>query len=677
MKKNYFGGSIPAVLTAIALFAFVGGCGDSSESSAETNAAAESATTQSGVPAADAEKSAATESAPAEKSGATDKDKKSVAGTAETGKTPPRKFSELAVNGSVPAEGDISDVAALEILPETPIAASDALALTQTDKAFVVRGKEFVAIFSKTSGTLASLVYGKNAIITPGKGPKLNAFRAPTNNDAYAYRKWFAAGLFDLRHTVVGDPLVRLQPDGTVNLSFVVLTRGKNTGKLVGDPLIQNGNPCSGVPVDIELGTAPDEKALTFTTQQIWTVYPDGSIELAANIGSNHFNFDLPRLGYTFGIPAKFSQFTFYGRGPQETYSDRASGAFFGIYSGTVASQITKYTKPQETGNREGVRWCALTEGEGGAGAIFIASDEAFSAQALPVTALDLLFASNPFKLEEKIAKSAETTLNIDAGVRGLGGASCGPDTENAYKIFADPQEFGFIIRPVSAGASLIALANVAPAGTVPIAVVRDLSGNVSVSSKKKGEPILVSVNGAAPEEYSKMIPLKDGGKIFACFKNDPEINAEFTFPKIETPPLKVVYISSEEGGDEAATMLVDGKKETIWRSAHSVTQADFPHEIMFDLGSVKEISRIGYLPRQDESTQGDIKEFEIYACKELKDEKSWGRAVFDGEFSDDKKEKFVVFDTPIKARFIHFRAKSAHDGNIYAAGAEFTVYED
>lgn len=675
MKKKYFGSSIPAVLTALALFAFVGGCGDSSENSAGTDSAQDSAETQNGVPADAAQKSASAENASAENA---EKSAKSAAGTADAKKTPPpRKFSELAVNGSVPVEGEISDIAALEILPETLIAADDSLALSQTEKAFVVRGKDFVAIFSKASGTLASLVYGKNAIFTPGNGPKLNAFRAVTNNDAYAYRKWFAAGLFDLQHTVVGEPLVRLQSDGTVNLSFVVLTRGKNAGKLVGDPLIQYGNPCNGVPVEIELGDALGEKALTFTTQQIWTIYPDGSVELAANIGSNHFSFDLPRLGYSFGVPAKFSQFTFYGRGPQETYNDRASGAFFGIYSGTVASQITNYTKPQETGNREDVRWCALTDGDGGSGAIFIASDVSFSAQALPVTALDLLFASNPFKLEEKISKSVVTTVHIDAGVRGLGGASCGPDTENENKIFADPQEFGFIIRPVAAGTSLSALANVAPAGTVPIAVVRDLSGNVTVSSKKEGEPILVSVNGAAPEEYSKLIPLKDGGKIFACFKNDPAISAEFSFPKIETPPLKITYVSSEEGGDEAAAMLVDGKTDTIWRSAHSVTQANFPHEIMFDLGAVKKIARIGYLPRQDESTQGDIKEFELYACKELKDENSWGRAVFDGEFSEGKKEKFVVFDTPLEARFIHFRAKSAHDGNIYAAGAEFTVYED
>ncbi|MBP3302103.1 MAG: discoidin domain-containing protein [Opitutales bacterium] len=543
----------------------------------------------------------------------------------------------------------------------------------ETVSEILVQGTTFAAKFSKATGTLDSLIYAGKPVIVDGKGPKLNAFRAIVNNDGWAYRNWFRQGLFDMKHEVLGKPSVVQNADGTLTLSFLVRSQGKNAGELKGDPMIQYGSATNGIPTKIEIGRALGEDDLAFTTQQIWTVYPDGSIELAANITSNKPNFDLPRLGYTLDVPADFKNFVYYGRGPQENYADRESGAFIGIYASPVAKQITNYTKPQEMANHEDVRWCVLADSQG-EGVLFIASDGAFSAQALPVTALDLLFASNAFKLEEKVADSTATTLNLDVGVRGLGGASCGPDTEKRDKVFAAPTDFGFIIRPIHSGSDLIKLANVSPAGAVPISVTRNELGVVSVSSKKADAKILVSVNGAPETFYTGTIPFKNGGTISARFENQPGIKTEMSFPKIEKVRTQVVYASSENSGSEAAANLTDGDPSTMWHTAYSVTQADYPHEIDFDIGEVKKIKGVSYLPRQDGGLNGDVKGYEIYVSN---DGKTWGKALAKGDFSNDKAEKRVLFASPVDARYIRFRAMSSQTGTIYGAGAEFSVLEN
>lgn len=538
-----------------------------------------------------------------------------------------------------------------------------------------VSGTDFSAKFSEETGTLAELVYGGKNLIAYGNGPRLNAFRAIVNNDGWVYRKWFQDGLFDLKHEVVGSPVVIRSDDGTVTISVRVRSQGKFSGTLKGDPMFQYGNVINGIPVEITPGRELGEDDLAFTTQQVWTIYPDGSIELAANITSNKPETDLPRLGYTMDVPAEYSLFTYYGRGPQENHKDRKSGSFIGIYSAPVAEQIEAYAKPQETGNREDVRWCALRDGQG-AGALFIAREGSFAAQALPVTAADLLFAPNTYKLKEKIANSRATTLNLDAGVRGLGGASCGPDTENRDKVFAVPTDFGFIIRPVSADSDLSVLANVSPAGAVPISIVRDeATGVVSVLSRNADKKkILVSVDGRPAQECVGQIPFRDGGKISAWYADGSGARSEMTFPKIEKVRPKVIFASSQNSVREAAANLTDNDPATLWHTEYSVTQKDYPHWVDFDVGETRKIKGVSYLPRQDGSGNGDVKGYEIFVSA---DGKNWGKAIAAGEFSEGKAEKRVLFPAPVEARYVRFRALSAQRNEGYASGAEFSVLED
>ena len=60
-------------------------------------------------------------------------------------------------------------------------------------------------------------------------------------------------------------------------------------------------------------------------------------------------------------LPTALQNFEYYGRGPVNNYADRKTGQFIERHKGIVGKQDIMLPKPQSMGNREEVRWCALT----------------------------------------------------------------------------------------------------------------------------------------------------------------------------------------------------------------------------------------------------------------------------------------------------------------------------
>ncbi|MBP5487601.1 MAG: DUF4981 domain-containing protein, partial [Bacteroidales bacterium] len=69
----------------------------------------------------------------------------------------------------------------------------------------------------------------------------------------------------------------------------------------------------------------------------------------------------LPRFGVTLTLEGSFDHVSWYGRGPHASYEDRKSGAFIGLYEGSVWDQYFPYDRPQENGNKTDVRWMELS----------------------------------------------------------------------------------------------------------------------------------------------------------------------------------------------------------------------------------------------------------------------------------------------------------------------------
>ena len=483
--------------------------------------------------------------------------------------------------------------------------------LDKAAKRASITGENFQVSFDLNTGAIYSLKYGNQIIIKDGNGPKLDAYRAPTDNDAGIgyHNAWFKNGLYDLQHVVKSWTCIPNKKDGTYKLDFTVESQGKegcdvNYGNRDRDP-----ESCYNFEKNKRTLTDAD---LKFTSRQIYTIYKDGSIEMQSAIGANRSKVILPRIGYSMVLPSELNLYDYYGRGPVNNYNDRKTSQFIGLYHSPVAEQGIMLPKPQAQGNREEVRWCAVTNSQQ-QGVVFI-SDSTMSASALPWSQQELTLAAHPYQLP----KSSGTHLHLDAKVTGLGGASCGqggPLTPD--QVRSTPTTFGFIIRP---------------------AVKSELPNLVKVSAT--------------------------GRKMVKDIMQQMKQNQQNT-------GLQIAFASSQEPDEGDAAYLVDGDPSTIWHTMYSITLAKYPHWVDFDAGKQKMIRGFNYLARQDGSLNGCIKDYEIYVSN---DNKTWGEPVAKGSFEKTAKLQKVMFGKPVKARYVRLRALNEQSGQDYASGAEFTL---
>ena len=137
---------------------------------------------------------------------------------------------------------------------------------------------------------------------------------------------------------------------------------------------------------------------------------------------------DLARVGINFELDGDLSQLTYFGVGAHETMPDRKIGRV-GKYQSTVWNQYVPYVRPQENGGHNGVRWFELrgTNGKG----LRIDLNRPLQVSVTPFRAGELADAKHDVELKP----SGNTVVHIDAAHRGVGTASCGPDTTKSYII--------------------------------------------------------------------------------------------------------------------------------------------------------------------------------------------------------------------------------------------------
>lgn len=120
---------------------------------------------------------------------------------------------------------------------------------------------------------------------------------------------------------------------------------------------------------------------------------------------------------------------TWHGRGPWDNYPDRKVSAIVGVYASTVSEQYVPYIMPQEHGHKTDVRWLTLTDTRGRG--LRVSGDPLISFSASHFTKEDLFAAQHTYDLKPR----EEIILSLDFAQRGLGTASCGPDTLPEYRL--------------------------------------------------------------------------------------------------------------------------------------------------------------------------------------------------------------------------------------------------
>lgn len=93
--------------------------------------------------------------------------------------------------------------------------------------------------------------------------------------------------------------------------------------------------------------------------QVVYTITSKG-MEVDMQFFPNDALPEIPEVGLLFELPPDFENLTYLGAGPEENYIDRCNAAQIGLYNTTVTDLYTDYLKPQECGNRTGVRYATL-----------------------------------------------------------------------------------------------------------------------------------------------------------------------------------------------------------------------------------------------------------------------------------------------------------------------------
>lgn len=138
---------------------------------------------------------------------------------------------------------------------------------------------------------------------------------------------------------------------------------------------------------------------------------------------------DVPRVGVRFEVSALFDQLTWYGLGPDESYPDRKAAQTVGVWRSTVAEQYHAYVRPQEYGAHEDTRWLRLQRADGAG--IQMTLPKPLSVTVRPHHTADL----NAAETLAELRRRGPTEVHIDAAVRGLGTAACGPDTLPQFRV--------------------------------------------------------------------------------------------------------------------------------------------------------------------------------------------------------------------------------------------------
>ena len=213
----------------------------------------------------------------------------------------------------------------------------------------------------------------------------------------------------------------------------------KYAGKLAGTGIgeVKNHGKTVSVEMGFSVATSPECKGKIIFTVGSKGIHIDYTLKAEAGLP------EIPEISLVFPISREYERLEYLGRGPHENYIDRNEGAYIGLYKAAVKELFEPYQKPQEYGERTGVRRATVKKGDGSSPITFTAVGE-MEINLSPYTADDLERAPHIHELPES------DTLYFRAVARqmGVGGYdSWGSHTLDEYKNLTGREyKYGFTL---------------------------------------------------------------------------------------------------------------------------------------------------------------------------------------------------------------------------------------
>ncbi len=285
--------------------------------------------------------------------------------------------------------------------------------VTKTDDAVDVSGAGFSLSLDKKSGLLTSYKLDGTEIVNEGLSG--NFWRIPTDNDngwrmPNKSRVWNKASVNQTLSSFDVKPLSKQQ-------------------------------------VQITTVHTLANEAANFT--MVYTINGSGQVEVSSSLELLRKKLPvMPRVGLHMELAGDFSELTWFGRGPHESYADRKESAAVGKYQSKVSEQVHDYVKAQESGTKTDTRWVNITN-EQGLG-FKVTSAELFSFSAVPYNKFDLYDTKSIPKHSAEVPFKDATALRLDYRQIGVGGDdSWGATPYKQFMTSADNYKFSFTFTPI------------------------------------------------------------------------------------------------------------------------------------------------------------------------------------------------------------------------------------
>ena len=290
--------------------------------------------------------------------------------------------------------------------------------------------KSHVVTLPRKRTSRPTLVVGHDGLLTGdvvAASPELSLWRAPTDNDAEPSRAWRRWGLDRVERTTTTTTEL---PPGPARVD-----EGRTAAvEPAGSPEV------GGVRITTKW-TSGDGTVITHE-QHVRTL-GDGTVVVDEEVTIPDQFHDLPRVGTSFELLPGLDTVAWFGRGPHETYPDRRRAGWIGRHSLPVDEMAFPYICPQETGGRADVRWFTVTDADGHG--VRIDLDRPRQVSVTRHRAADLTEATH----HEELVRRPEAVVHLDAAHRGLGTASCGPDTLSRYLVRPGVHRWAWSIRSI------------------------------------------------------------------------------------------------------------------------------------------------------------------------------------------------------------------------------------
>lgn len=266
----------------------------------------------------------------------------------------------------------------------------------------IAEGEDFSYTVSKQTGSFVSIkIKGEEQLLEPAR---ISYFRAPTDNDRGIRPLWDRSNIWQGENF---DCVFSKVYNCTVD----------------GNKIIFNAS-AAGV-----------SRKPFFNYTLSYEFFADGKVktELGGQIKENVIW--LPRMGFEFKLPYEKDKFTYFGNGPLQSYCDMSHHGTVAYHESCADSEYVNYVRPQEMGNHTACK------------KLDIHSSLKFSADNMDICVLHYdTNALNKAEHTDELKKSDGTHVRVDYKVSGIGSNSCGPLTEDKYRLREKDISFKFVM---------------------------------------------------------------------------------------------------------------------------------------------------------------------------------------------------------------------------------------